>query len=260
MSSNKLNNNEIEVDELINSLSLDSERIPQHIAIIMDGNGRWAKQRGLDRTEGHKKGVESVRTVMQSASKFGVKYVTLYTFSTENWNRPQEEVDALMQLMIFAVQKETQELIDNNIRLKVIGNTARLPKPTYDALLKCLSDTSHCTGPTIVLAISYSSQWEITEATKQIAELVKNEEMKLENINEETISSHLTTAGIPNPDLLIRTGGEHRISNFLLWQIAYSELYFTDELWPDFNENSLKRAIYDFQQRERRYGKISEQL
>lgn len=243
---------------LINNI--DPNKIPEHVAIIMDGNGRWAKQRNLSRSEGHRKGVESVRTAMRAASKLNIKYLTLYTFSTENWNRSQEEVDALMDLMIYAIGKETEELIANDIRLKVIGDIDRLPKKTHDALMSCLAATADCKTSTIILALSYSSRWEITNATKKIAKAIRENKLKEEDINEETISNHLETRGIADPDLLIRTGGECRISNFLLWQISYAELYFTDVLWPDFGEESFFEAIINFQQKERRFGKTSEQL
>lgn len=239
---------------------IDKSRIPSHIAIIMDGNGRWAKSRQLDRTEGHRQGVESVRTAMKAASEIGVKYLTLYTFSTENWNRPAAEVDALMDLMVQAVANETAELVENGIVLKVIGDLGRLPEKTREALNKCLEATSKGNSSTIILALSYSSKWELTQATKSIAQEVKAGTINIEDITENTISSYLTTKNYPDPDILIRTGGEYRISNFLLWQIAYTELYFTEELWPDFSKDSLYKAIIDFQNRERRFGKTSEQL
>jgi len=239
---------------------IDKERIPRHIAIIMDGNGRWAKMQNLDRTFGHREGIAAVRRVMEAASKAGVSYLTLYTFSTENWKRPAEEVRALMSLMIQAVANETPDLVKNNIRVKVIGDMERLPEDTQNALQDCLDKTSSCKGSTIILALSYSSKWELTQAMKKIALDVKSGKTDIEDINEDLIESHLATAGIPHPDVLIRTGGELRVSNFLLWQIAYSELYFTNELWPDFNEESLYKAIVDFQNRERRFGKTSEQV
>lgn len=239
---------------------IDKTRLPEHIAIIMDGNGRWAKAQGLDRSYGHKKGVDSVRTVTEAASEIGVKYLTLYTFSTENWNRPQEEIEALMALMVMAIERETPDLIKNNVRLQAIGNLGRMPKEVRDRLDKCISDTAQGTGVTLILALSYSSRWEIIEAVKRISSSVKAGEITIEDITEETISNNLTTANIPDPDLLIRTGGEERISNFLMWQISYSELYFTPEYWPDFGKESLYKAIYDYQSRERRFGKTSEQL
>ncbi|MDU1890149.1 MAG: isoprenyl transferase [Dysgonomonas sp.] len=239
---------------------IDKKRIPKHIAIIMDGNGRWAKRQNMDRTEGHKEGVSAVRRAIEGASKVGISYLTLYTFSTENWKRPEEEVRALMTLMIQAVANETPDLIKNNIRVKVIGDIERLPSETKKALDHCLNETSVCTGPTVILALSYSSKWELTKATKDIVSDVKSGKIKESDINEELIPQYLSTKDIPDPDILVRTGGELRISNFLLWQIAYSEFYFTDELWPDFNEESLYKAIYEYQNRERRFGKTSEQV
>ncbi|WP_101690232.1 isoprenyl transferase [Dysgonomonas massiliensis] len=239
---------------------IDSNRVPKHVAVIMDGNGRWARQRNMERTEGHKEGLAAVRRAIEAASKINLEYITLYTFSQENWNRPVEEVDALMALMVQAVAQETANLIENNVRLKPIGDLNRLPKSTYAALQQCVSDTSVCTGSTIILALSYSSKWELTEATKQIAIELKEGRIKESDINEKLISDHLLTKGIPDPELLIRTGGELRISNFLMWQMAYSEFYFTDELWPDFNDESLYKAIVDYQGRERRFGKTSEQI
>lgn len=239
---------------------IDKSKIPNHVAIIMDGNGRWAKSRQMDRTEGHRKGVETVRTVMRAASEIGIKYLTLYTFSTENWNRPAAEVDALMELMVQAVANETAELVENGIVLKVIGDLERLPERTRKALNECLEATSKGKNSTIILALSYSSKWEITQATKKIAAEVKAGTIAPETIDENMISSFLTTKEFPDPDMLVRTGGECRISNFLLWQIAYAELYFTDELWPDFSKESLFQAIVTFQNRERRFGKTSEQL
>lgn len=239
---------------------IDKERIPTHIAVIMDGNGRWAKQRKLDRTFGHKEGISAVRKAIEAASRAEVPYLTLYTFSTENWKRPEAEVKALMSLMIQAVANETPELIKNNVRVKVIGDIERLPSETNKALDYCLDATSGCTGTTVVLALSYSSKWELTNAMKNIVKDIQQGKIEPQQINEELINLYLSTKGIPDPDILIRTGGELRISNFLLWQIAYSELYFTDQLWPDFNEESLYKAIVDFQNRERRFGKTSEQV
>lgn len=239
---------------------IDESKIPAHVAIIMDGNGRWAKARQLDRSEGHRKGIESVRTVIKAAAEVGVQYLTLYTFSTENWNRPVEEVDALMDLMVQAVARETAELVENGIVLKVIGEIQRLPQRTRKALEECLEATSKGTSSTIILALSYSSKWELTEATKNIVKDVQAGKLDPNTIDEGCISNYLATKNYPDPDVLIRTGGEYRISNFLLWQIAYSELYFTDELWPDFGKESLFKAIVDFQKRERRFGKTSEQI
>lgn len=239
---------------------IDKERLPHHIAVIMDGNGRWAKQRNLDRTFGHKEGISAVRRAIEGASRAEIAYLTLYTFSTENWKRPEEEVKALMALMVQAVANETPELVKNNVRVKVIGDIDRLPADTKEALQYCLDTTSKCTGTTVVLALSYSSKWELTQAIKNIANDVKNGKINAENIDEALVSTYLATNGIPDPDILIRTGGELRISNFLLWQIAYSELYFTNELWPDFNEESIYKAIVEYQNRERRFGKTSEQV
>lgn len=237
---------------------IDKDRLPQHIAIIMDGNGRWAKQRNQDRTFGHFEGVISVRAIIEAAAKLNIAYVTLYTFSTENWNRPQEEIDALMDLMVQSIVKETPDLISNNIRLQTIGDLSRLPEKTRKALDQCIEETSELKGLTLVLAVSYSARWEITEAVKAIASDLNNN--KIDSVEESTIDKYLTTQSIPDPDLLIRTGGECRISNFLLWQAAYSELYFTDMLWPDFREEALYEAIVDYQGRERRFGKTSEQV
>lgn len=239
---------------------IDKSRIPKHVAVIMDGNGRWAKQRNLDRTFGHKEGISAVRRAIEAASRAEVPYLTLYTFSTENWKRPEEEVKALMSLMVQAVANETPELVKNNVRVKVIGDIDRLPEDTKKALDYCLDTTAPCTGVTVILALSYSSKWELTQAMKNIAKDVEAGKIKTDDISEDLVSSYLATKDIPNPDVLVRTGGELRISNFLLWQIAYSELYFTDELWPDFNEESLYKAIVEFQNRERRFGKTSEQV
>lgn len=239
---------------------IDKSRIPRHVAVIMDGNGRWAKRQNLDRSFGHKEGIVAVRRAIEAAAKAQISYITLYTFSTENWKRPEEEVKALMALMIQAVASETPDLIKNNIRVKVIGEIDRLPDDTKKALDLCLEQTSSCTGTTVILALSYSSKWELTEAVKQIATDIKSGKINIDDIKESLIPQYLSTKEIPDPDILIRTGGELRISNFLLWQIAYSELYFTDELWPEFNEDSLYKAVLDFQNRERRFGKTSEQL
>jgi undecaprenyl diphosphate synthase len=239
---------------------IDLKRLPVHIAIIMDGNGRWAQKNGMARFMGHKEGVVSVRKIVEAAGQLGVKYLTVYTFSTENWNRPQEEVDALMALMITAVRRETKDLMANNVRLRTIGDTDRLPSLTRQELDACMEETKNNTGLTLVLALSYSSKWELTEAVKKIIQEVKDGTLAVSQINETIISSHLSTNDIPDPDLLIRTGGEFRISNYLLWQLAYSELYFTDIYWPDFREENLFAAIVDYQRRERRFGKIGEQI
>lgn len=236
------------------------QKLPVHVAIIMDGNGRWAKARNMERSAGHVEGVNTVRKVTEIASEIGIKYLTLYTFSTENWNRPKEEVDALMHLIVVAIERETPDLIKNNVRLTMIGDFSRMPQEAYERLCQCIKDTSECNGLTLCLAISYSSRWEITKACREIANKICKGELKNDEITPETISAHLTTAGIPDPDLLIRTGGEMRISNFLLWQIAYSEIYVTDKYWPDFDKDSFCEAIIDFQTRERRFGKTSEQI
>lgn len=240
--------------------NIDPQRIPRHVAIVMDGNGRWAKTHRLERSEGHREGIVSVRKVIEAAASIGVEYLTLYTFSTENWNRPQEEIDTLMALMIYAVTKETADMVHNNIRLVSIGDLDRLPRETREAFQKCIADTAHCTGLTLIIAVSYSARWEITEAVKRIAHRVEQGCLSVDDINESVIDSHLSTSGIPNPDLLIRTGGEYRISNFLLWQLAYAEFYFTDVYWPMFREKEFLVAIAGYQKRERRFGKISEQI
>jgi undecaprenyl diphosphate synthase len=221
----------------------------------MDGNGRWAKEQGLDRIIGHQYGVTSVREITEASAEIGIKYLTLYTFSTENWGRPQTEVDALMSLLIDTIEKETPTLHKNNVRLLAIGDTSRLPSGANEKLEQCIKTTSNNTGLGLVLALSYSSRWEINNAIKLIATRVKNGDLAIDSITDEIISNHLTTNKIPDPDLLIRTSGEQRISNFLLWQIAYSELYFTQTHWPAFRKESLYEAIYDYQQRERRFGK-----
>ncbi len=239
---------------------IDRSRLPLHVAIIMDGNGRWAKQRNLDRSQGHIEGVNTVRKVTEIASEIGIGYLTLYTFSTENWNRPKEEVDALMNLIVVAIERETPDLIKNNVRLTMIGDMGRMPQFARDRLTRCISDTSHCTGLTLCLALSYSARWEIVEACRNIAGQVRDGKMAAEDIDDEVFSNSLSTHGIPDPDLLIRTAGDLRISNFLLWQIAYAELYFTDVFWPDFSKDDFCRAIIDYQSRERRFGKTSEQV
>ena len=241
------------------SEQIDKNRMPQHVAIIMDGNGRWAKAHGMERNYGHQEGVTSVRKIVEAARKINLKYLTLYTFSTENWNRPEEEIHALMSLLVTAIHRETPDLMKNNVRLMAIGNLNRLPENARKTLDDCIKQTSKNTGTTVVLALSYSARWEITEAAKQIASEVANGTLTLDEITENKISACLTTNNIPDPDLLIRTGGEKRISNFLLWQISYAELYFTDIFWPEFREEELYDAILYYQQRERRFGKTSEQ-
>lgn len=239
---------------------IDKNRLPEHIAIIMDGNGRWAKRQGMARMFGHRQGVETVHRITEAAAELGVEYLTLYAFSTENWNRPKEEVDALMVLLVDTIVKETPTLMKNNVSLQTIGDLSRLPQATRNKFLECIEQTSQNTGLTLVIALSYSARWEIIEATKRIASAVKDGELLLEDINEEVLSNYMTTAQMPDPDLLIRTSGELRISNFLLWQLAYSELYFTNCLWPEFTNEEFYHAIVDYQHRERRFGKTSEQI
>ena len=237
---------------------LDNSRIPAHIAIIMDGNGRWSKAKGLPRTAGHVEGVATVKKITEEATRLGVKYLTLYTFSTENWNRPVEEIEALMHLVLTNLEEEI--FMKNNVRFRMIGEMERLPQSVQKRLSECIERTSVNTGMTMIVALSYSSRWELTRAARMLAEDVKEGRLSSEDINEEMISSRLTTNFMPDPDLLIRTGGELRISNYLLWQCAYSEFYFTDEFWPDFTEESLRKAIADYQQRQRRYGKTGDQV
>lgn len=234
---------------------IDKNNLPAHIAIIMDGNGRWAKQQGLGRIFGHQKGVDAVREVTTAAAEIGIGYLTLYVFSTENWGRPKSEVDALMELLVDTIEKETPVLLRNNVSLHTIGNLDRLPASARAKMLKCIDETAHCTGLHLVLALSYSARWEIIHAVQQIATEVIDGKILPENIDEKTFAARLTTFDMPDPDLMIRTSGEQRISNFLLWQLAYAELYFTDLLWPDFGKEQLYEAIYDFQNRERRFGK-----
>ena len=239
---------------------IQQDRIPRHVAIIMDGNGRWAKRQGLARMFGHRQGVETVHRITEAAAELGIEYLTLYAFSTENWNRPKEEVDALMVLLVDTIVKETPVLMKNNVRLQTIGDLSRLPQATRDKFVECISTTSQNTGLTMVVALSYSARWEMIQMVKQIVSKVQDGQLLVEDINEDTVSGHMTTAQIPDPDLLIRTSGELRISNFLLWQLAYSELYFTDCLWPEFTNEEFYRAIVDYQRRERRFGKTSEQI
>lgn len=239
---------------------IDRNMLPQHVAIIMDGNGRWAKQRGFMRSFGHENGVTTVRKITEIASELGIGYLTLYTFSTENWNRPQEEVDALMNLIVVSIEQQTPDLIKNNVRLTTIGNLQRMPQFARERLEKCMEDTAHCTGLVLCLALSYSSRWEIVDACKKLASQAAKGEIDATSINDDMFSNALATASMPDPDLLIRTAGDLRISNFLLWQIAYSELYFTPKLWPDFSKEDFCEAIVDYQSRERRFGKTSEQL
>ena len=236
---------------------LDMTNIPQHIAIIMDGNGRWATQRGKDRSFGHQAGVDTVRRITSECTRLGVKYLTLYTFSTENWNRPETEIAALMGLVLSSLEDEI--FMKNNVRFQVIGETERLPEVVQQKLQETMDHTSRNTAMTMVVALSYSSRWEITRAARLMAEKVKRGELNVADITEQTLTDHLTTSFMPDPDLLIRTGGELRISNYLLWQIAYSELYFCDTFWPDFSEDDLHKAIISYQGRQRRFGKTEAQ-
>lgn len=239
---------------------IDQSKLPKHVAVIMDGNGRWAKQRGKLRTFGHNKGVKAVRETVESAAEIGIEHLTLYAFSTENWNRPKFEINALMTLLVKTINRETKTLTENNIRLNAIGDLESLPSSCLKELNEAIDKTKGNTRMTLTLALSYSSKWEITKAIKAIAKNVNSGDLKIEEIDESTLDKHLCTLNIPDPELLIRTSGEHRISNFLLWQIAYAELYFTDKLWPDFDRADFEAAIIDYQGRERRFGKISEQI
>jgi undecaprenyl diphosphate synthase len=239
---------------------IDLPRLPKHIAVIMDGNGRWAKQQGKPRVFGHKNGVQSVREITEASAELGVEYLTLYAFSTENWSRPAFEVNALMTLLVETVRKEIKTLMDNDIRLTAIGDIEKLPSKTQRALKEGMHTTKGNKRMTLVLALNYSARWEIRNAVQELSGKVGRNELKSEDITDEIISNHLATKSIPDPELLIRTSGECRISNFLLWQIAYAELYFTDVYWPEFRKNNLYEAILDFQNRERRFGKTSEQI
>ncbi len=232
----------------------------KHIAIIMDGNGRWAKQRGLERVQGHKEGAKAVRRIVEEAGKLQIPYLTLYTFSTENWNRPREEVEALMTLLVASLRNELDNLIQNNVRLNAIGNLDDLPELCRKELLDAIERSAHCTGLTLSLALSYSGRSELVSCFKKIAEKIENKQITSSQITEEIISQHLYTHNIPDPDILIRTGGEKRISNFLLWQSAYTELFFTPVMWPDFNGEHLRDIINQYQNRERRFGMTSEQV
>lgn len=239
---------------------IDLQKLPKHVAIIMDGNGRWAKEKGKFRIFGHQNGVVAVRDSVEGAVELGIKYLTLYAFSTENWSRPKQEVDALMELLVSTISKETKTLMDNGVRLNAIGDLHSLPKNCYKELMETIDKTSANTRCTLTLALSYSSRWEIAHAVKNIAKAVEQGLLKSYQINEQTIAEHLNTANMPDPELMIRTSGELRISNFLLWQLAYTELYFTEKLWPDFRRADLFEAVIDYQKRERRFGKTSEQL
>jgi undecaprenyl diphosphate synthase len=239
---------------------INTVKLPSHIAVIMDGNGRWARQRSLDRVFGHQQGVNAVRNVIEAAAELGVRYLTLYAFSTENWGRPDEEVSALMAIMIQSLNKETETLIKNNIRMLTIGDVDRLSDDVKERLDDTIKLTSDCTGLNLIVALSYSSRWEITEAARRMANDVKNGVINIDSVNEEEFGNYLSTAGIPDPDLMIRTSGEMRISNFLLWQLAYTELYITETLWPDFGKDNFYEAIIEYQRRERRFGRTSEQV
>lgn len=235
---------------------IDRSRVPQHVAIIMDGNGRWAMKQNRARLFGHNNAIEAVRAAVESAVQLNIGYLTLYTFSTENWNRPQEEVNGLMELLIKAVHNETKTLMDNNVRLQAIGDLQRIPERSRKVLLGCIEKTSVNTGTTLILALSYSSRWEIAEAIKQIC----HDKLKADEVNEETLRRYLVTRDYPDPDLLIRTGGELRVSNFLLWQMAYTEFYFSEQLWPDFRHEDFFAAVLDYQRRQRRFGKTEAQV
>ncbi len=239
---------------------LNKNTIPKHVAIIMDGNGRWAEKHGKARVFGHESGLDSVRSVVEGAGEIGIKHLTLYAFSTENWERPQTEVEALMELVVYAIENETKSLMKNNVRLSVIGDLKKMPEKVKVKLEGCIRQLNSNKGLNLVLALSYSSKWEIVNAVKKIVNDALKGEIKPEMINNKLFEEYLNTNEIPDPELLIRTSGEFRISNFLLWQIAYSELFFTEKLWPDFRKEDLFEAVYDFQNRERRFGKISEQL
>ena len=239
---------------------IDIKKLPRHIAIIMDGNGRWAKEKGQDRLFGHFHGVESVRNIVEGCAELGVQYLTLYAFSTENWDRPKDEVTGLMELLIDTIRQEVATLNKNNIRLHVIGNFEMLPVVAKKELDDAIGETKNNTGLNLVMALSYSSRWELTDAVKKIAADVKSNKINIEDITQGTLKKYLTTADFPDPELMIRTSGEFRISNFLLYQLAYTELYFTDTLWPDFRKENLYQSIIDYQQRERRFGKTAEQI
>lgn len=240
--------------------ALDRERIPRHIAIIMDGNGRWAKKKGAMRIFGHRHAIQAVKDAIEGAENLGVKYLTLFSFSTENWSRPQEEVNALMELLVKTISDEVPMMMKNNIQLRSIGDIDSLPKSAYDKLAEAKKATSKNTGLTVILALSYSGQWELAQAARHIAQKVSEGKLKPEDITQQVMADHLETRGIPDPELMIRTSGEFRLSNFLLWQLAYTELYFTPVLWPDFRKEHLIAAIADYQKRERRFGMTGEQV
>ncbi|HEU5364050.1 MAG TPA: isoprenyl transferase [Hanamia sp.] len=239
---------------------LIAEKLPRHVAIIMDGNGRWAKEKGKDRLFGHYNGVESVRNIVEGCAELQIEYLTLYAFSTENWDRPKDEVTGLMELLVKTIRTEVATLNKNNIRLRVIGNIDLLPQNAHKELTEACEETKNNTGLNLIMALSYSSRWEIVNAVKNIAKEVKNGKIEPDEITDSVFKQHLCTANFPDPELMIRTSGEYRISNFLLYQLAYSELYFTETLWPDFRKENLYEALLDYQNRERRFGKTSEQL
>ncbi len=239
---------------------IDKERLPRHVAIIMDGNGRWAREHGMERAWGHRNGVTTVREITEAASEVGVEYLTLYTFSTENWNRPAAEVDMLMHLVVSSIERETPDLIKNNVRLTAIGDLDRMPQFARERLQRCFEDTAHCTGLVLCLALSYSARWELVNACRDIAREVSAGTLSLDEIDEKTVAGRLATVDMPDPDLMIRTGGDVRVSNFLLWQIAYSELVFVPKYWPDFTREDFYDAIVDYQGRQRRYGKTGDQV
>ncbi len=239
---------------------INTDKLPSHIAIIMDGNGRWARQRGMDRIFGHQQGVKALREIIEASAELKIKFLTVYAFSTENWGRPDDEVSALMGIMVQSLNKETDTLVRNNIRLSAIGDTGRLADDVRERLLETINVTSDATGLNLIVAMSYSSRWEMTEAAKNLAIEIAGGSADPDSVNEFNFEKYLTTQGVPDPELMIRTSGEMRISNFLLWQLAYTELYFTEVLWPDFGKEELYKAIIDFQKRERRFGKTSEQL
>jgi len=239
---------------------INTEKCPKHIAVIMDGNGRWAKQQGQERLFGHANGVEAVREVLKASQELKVRFLTLYVFSTENWNRPKEEVDGLMSLLVSTIANEIEELNKSKVRLRSIGSKAKLPESCRKELETAIEATKNNNAIDLILALNYSSRWEIVGAAKTIAEKVEAGELTAEEIDEKVFSNELCLNDVPDPELLIRTSGEYRISNFLLWQIAYSELYFTEKLWPDFNREDLFQAVINYQKRERRFGKVSEQL
>lgn len=242
------------------NIYIDNSHLPAHVAIIMDGNGRWAQARGLERSAGHVEGVNTVRRITEEASALGISYLTLYTFSTENWNRPKEEVDALMELIVIAIERETPDLIKNNVRLTTIGELDRMPEQAAARMRRCIADTAHCSGLTLVLALSYSSRWEIARAVRDIARRYAEGKLSLDDIDENTVSEALTTAGMPDPDLMIRTGGDMRLSNFLLYQAAYTELIVTPTYWPDYSKEMFRAHIADYQHRQRRFGLTGEQI